>query len=110
MRRSFSRPLELSGDVVPYQLSLAVPAGAQNYVNFDVAAMNPFVTNWNLMAYDYAGPWSNVSDYMANLYRGKTKQGVDTDSVLKWYTENGATRRKINMGLACDSVKCGTRT
>ena len=61
--------------------------------------MDPFVTDWNLMAYDYAGPWSNVSDYMDNLYRGKTKEGIDTDSVLKWYTRHGASPRKINMGL-----------
>ena len=84
---------------MPYQLSLAVPAGPLDYVNFDVAAMDPFVTNWNLMAYDYTGPWSKVSDYMDNLYRGKTKQGVDTDSVLKWYTGHGASPRKVNMGL-----------
>jgi len=51
------------------------------------------------MAYDYAGPWSNISDYMANLYRGTTKQGVDTDSVLKWYIRHGASPRKINIGL-----------
>jgi len=64
-----------------------------------VAAMDPFVTNWNVMTYDYAGPWSKVSDYTDNLYRGNTKQGIDTDSVLKWYTEHGASPRKINMGI-----------
>ena len=90
--------LELSDDTVPYQLSLAVPAGAQNYVNFDVPAINPLITNWHLMAYDYAGSWSSVSDYLANLYRGNTKQGVDTDSTLKWYTNQGATKHKITMG------------
>jgi len=60
--------------------------------------MDQFVTMWNLMAYDYAGSWSDVSDYMDNLYLGDTKQGVDTDSALKWYTENGASKHKTAMG------------
>jgi chitinase len=83
---------------VPYQLSLAVSAGSQNYVNLNVPALNPLVTTWNVMAYDYAGPWSTVSDFLDNLYRGKTKQGVDTDTTLQWYAKNGATKSKINMG------------
>lgn len=60
--------------------------------------MDSSLTFWNLMAYDYAGSWSNVSDHQANLYRGTTLQGVDTDSTIKWYVANGASKNKINMG------------
>lgn len=77
---------------------MAVPAGSQNYVNLNVAAMDSSLTFWNLMAYDYAGSWSNTSDHQANLYRGTTLQGVDTDSTIKWYVANGASKSKINMG------------
>ncbi|KAF8317679.1 glycoside hydrolase family 18 protein [Clavulina sp. PMI_390] len=87
------------GDTVPYQLTAAVPAGSTYYVNFDVAKLDPLFTFWNLMAYDYAGDWTNVTDDIANLYRGKTEEGVDTDSTIRWYLENGASRKKMNMGL-----------
>lgn len=49
--------------------------------------------------YDYAGSWSNISDDQANLYRGSTRQGVDTDSSIKYYLANGATASKIIMGI-----------
>ncbi|KAF8317680.1 glycoside hydrolase family 18 and carbohydrate-binding module family 5 protein [Clavulina sp. PMI_390] len=87
------------GDHVPYQLTAAVPAGAANYVNFSVKSLDHLLTFWNLMAYDYAGPWSNVSDDQANLYRGHTKEGVDTDSTLRWYLEHGASCEKMNIGI-----------
>lgn len=96
----FERDLMLHspGDTILYQLTAAVPAGAANYINFNIAALDHLLTFWNLMAYDYAGPWSSVSDDQANLYRGKTKHGIDTDSSLKWYFKNGATRSKMNVG------------
>lgn len=68
--------------------------------------MDKSLTFWNLMAYDYAGSWSNISDDQANLYRGNTKEGVDTDTTINWYVANGATKSKITMGcvqLASDS-------
>ena len=86
------------GDTVPYEISVAVPAGSQNYVNLAISAMDKSLTYWNLMAYDYAGSWSNVSDDQANLYRGNTKEGVDTDSTIKYYVSQGATASKITMG------------
>ncbi|CAE6474409.1 unnamed protein product [Rhizoctonia solani] len=58
------------GDKVPYQLNAAVPAGAQNYQNLKVKEMDKYLNYWALMAYDYCGPWSSASDYLANLYGG----------------------------------------
>lgn len=75
-----------------------MPAGSQNYVNLAPKSMDPSLTFWNLMAYDYAGSWSNKSDDQANLYRGNTLQGVDTDTTINWYVANGATKSKIAMG------------
>jgi len=83
------------GDAVPYLLSAAVSAGAENYASLQVAHMDPSLDFWNLMAYDYAGSWSTVSGNDANLYGGD----INTDSAVTWYLSQGATSTKVNMGI-----------
>ena len=51
--------------------------------------MSKALTYWNLMAYDYAGSWSTVSDDQANLYSGSAS-GVDTQDSINWYVSKGA--------------------
>jgi chitinase len=87
------------GESNPYQLTVAVPAGKSNYQNLLVSSMNPSLTMWNLMAYDYAGSWSTVSDDQSNLYMTSQQSATDTDSAVKWYIANGATANKINLGI-----------
>ncbi|KAG8742932.1 hypothetical protein FRC10_000720 [Ceratobasidium sp. 414] len=86
------------GDRVPYELSVAVPAGPSNYENLLVHQMDKYVTHWNLMAYDYSGSWSPVSDYLANVYGG-AYSGVSTSAATKWYLQNGANRDKFVIGM-----------
>jgi Glycosyl hydrolases family 18 len=50
-----------------------------------------------LMAYDYAGSWSTVSDDQANVYGGVIT-GFNTDKALAYYLEQGASASKICMG------------
>ncbi|QRV78423.1 chitinase [Ceratobasidium sp. AG-Ba] len=98
LRTALDAHAKKKGETNPYQLSAAVPAGADNYQNLLVSQMNPYLTMWNLMAYDYAGAWSSVSDDQANLY-GPTKSGASTDSALSWYTSHGVPAGKITMGI-----------
>ncbi|CAE6511345.1 unnamed protein product, partial [Rhizoctonia solani] len=86
------------GDKVPYQLSAAVPAGAQNYQNLKVKEMDKYLTYWNLMAYDYSGSWSTVSDYQANVYGGELS-GVSTSASTEWYLKAGASKEKFVIGM-----------
>lgn len=108
------------GDTIPYELSAAVPAGPVQYQILDIADMEKSLTwyvtltvithlsivvpnpwafaRWFIMAYDYAGSWSLVSDYQANLYQGQSQAGVDTDTTIKYYVAHGATPSKINLG------------
>ncbi|RXW11215.1 hypothetical protein EST38_g14640 [Candolleomyces aberdarensis] len=60
--------------------------------------MNAAMDYWNLMAYDYAGPWLTWADNQANVYHG-VRTGINTDSALTWYLQNGATASKINLGI-----------
>jgi len=88
------------GDKVPYQISVAVPAGAQNYVALQVKDMDQSVDIWNLMAYDYQGSWSNSSGNQANLFPdGLETPPVNTDDAVKWYLANGVTAAKMAMGI-----------
>ncbi|CAE6459038.1 unnamed protein product [Rhizoctonia solani] len=86
------------GDTVPYELNAAVPAGAQNYQNLEVKHMNKYLTYWNLMAYDYSGSWSEVSDNQANVYGGASS-GVSTSASTKWYLSKGASKEKFVIGM-----------
>ena len=49
-------------------------------------------------AYDYAGSWLTWADHQANLYGGDRTNTL-TDKALKYYTANGATPSKINLGI-----------
>ncbi|KAG8710853.1 hypothetical protein FRC11_004048 [Ceratobasidium sp. 423] len=86
------------GDTVPYELNAAVPAGAQNYQNLKVKEMDEYLTYWALMAYDYSGSWSTVSDYLANVYGGAFS-GVSTSASTEWYLKNGASKEKFVIGM-----------
>ncbi|CAE6524937.1 Endochitinase 1 [Rhizoctonia solani] len=86
------------GDKVPYELTAAVPAGAQNYQNLKVKEMDQYLTYWNLMGYDYSGSWSTVSDYLANVYGGELS-GVSTSATTEWYLKAGANKEKFVIGM-----------
>ncbi|KDN47896.1 hypothetical protein RSAG8_03316, partial [Rhizoctonia solani AG-8 WAC10335] len=85
------------GDTVPYQLSAAVPAGPQSQ-NLKVKEMDKYLTYWNLMAYDYSGSWSSVSDYQANICGG-AYSGISTSASTEWYLKNGASKDKFVIGM-----------
>ncbi|TFK47348.1 hypothetical protein OE88DRAFT_1714540 [Heliocybe sulcata] len=98
LRTAFNNLQTTKGDATPYQLTAAVSAGYDNYINLDVPTMDAALTYWNLMAYDYAGSWLNYSDNQANVYGG-LRTNVSTDKALQWYKASGATVGKINLGI-----------
>jgi chitinase len=87
-----------NGDSVPYELTIAVSAGATNYQNLVVPKMNAALSYWNLMAYDYAGSWDSISGHQSNVY-GPSTTGFSTDAALTWYLNNGASANKIALGM-----------
>jgi len=99
LRTAFDQLAAKKGDKTPYQITAAVSAGAPNSAFLDVPTMDKALTFWNLMAYDYAGSWSTVSDDMANLYGGQGFSNTSTDSAVKSYIARGATASKITMGI-----------
>lgn len=98
LRTAFDALAARKGDATPYQLTVAVSAGAANYANLVVPQMDKALTFWNLMAYDYAGSWLTYADNQANLYGG-ARTGVSTDAAVKHFISAGATAGKIVMGM-----------
>ncbi|KAI0275863.1 glycoside hydrolase superfamily [Russula aff. rugulosa BPL654] len=98
LRSALDALAKSNGDTVPYQLTVAVPAGYENYASLRVPQMDSALNYWNLMAYDYAGSWSSLADNQANLYGG-ARTNVSTQQAIKWYLSQGATASKINMGI-----------
>ncbi|KAG8960208.1 hypothetical protein FRC03_006901 [Tulasnella sp. 419] len=85
LRAALNSHASKKGDSVPYQVSAAVAAGPDRYniMGPYIAAMDKALTYWNLMAYDYSGSWSTVSDDQANLFGGSVS-GVSTKQAIDW--------------------------
>ncbi|KAJ2930548.1 hypothetical protein H1R20_g6536, partial [Candolleomyces eurysporus] len=98
LRTALNQLASRKRDTVPYLITAAVGAGPQGYSNLKVSQMNAAMDYWNLMAYDYAGSWLTWADNQANVYHG-VRTGINTDSALTWYLQNGATASKINLGI-----------
>ncbi|KAI1262593.1 endochitinase [Xylariaceae sp. FL1019] len=83
-------------------LSVALPAGPDNYSKLKLSQMNSIVDQFNMLAYDYAGSWDTTSGHQANLYKDAshpTDTPFSTDAALKAYIAAGASASKITMGI-----------
>ncbi|RNJ60437.1 hypothetical protein D7B24_008129 [Verticillium nonalfalfae] len=85
-----------------FELSVACPAGAQNYERMRLAEMDPLLDFWNLMAYDYAGSWDARAGHQANLRPSGANPGAtpfSTVAALEGYAARGVPADKIVLGM-----------
>ncbi|KAI1198914.1 glycoside hydrolase superfamily [Nemania serpens] len=85
-----------------FELTVACPAGAQNYEKLDIAGMDASLDFWNLMAYDYAGSWDATAGHQANLRRSGANPAstpFDTESAVAAYAARGVAPHKIVLGM-----------
>lgn len=68
----------------------------------NITEMDQYLDMWNLMAYDYAGSWSNYSGDLANIYLSESNpnstQG-NTDAAISYYISQGVSPSKLNLGI-----------
>lgn len=63
------------------------------------------VSYWNVLTFNFAGSWSTVSDYQANLNSG-SKSGINAASIMEWYSNNGASPEKLLLGNYLPLLLC----
>lgn len=83
-------------------LTVACPAGAQNYEKLHLKDMDKYLDFWNLMAYDYAGSWDAHAGHQANLIpseRDPASTPFSTVKAVEHYRSRGIASSKIVMGM-----------
>lgn len=90
---NFSEEMNLEEGQI--ELTVAGPAGPVQYSRMRLGQMDDYVTFWNLMGYDFSGPWVSKVAYQSNLYHGE----LSTDSAVKAYLAAGIPSTKIVVGM-----------
>ncbi|KZM22263.1 Chitinase [Ascochyta rabiei] len=86
-----------------FDIDISAPAGPLRYTVLPIAAMDPYVDDWNLMAFDYMGPgFSNFTGHLSNVHPSKSNP-VTTDfntvQAVDYYKKHISSPRKIILGM-----------
>ena len=85
-----------------FLLTVASPAGPQNFQIMRLGEMDQYLDFWNLMAYDFAGSWDQCAGHQANIYPSKKDSKTtpfSTDFAVKYYINHGVHPNKIVVGM-----------
>ncbi|ODQ66575.1 glycoside hydrolase [Nadsonia fulvescens var. elongata DSM 6958] len=79
-----------------FSISIASPGAPEHISKMNTRAMDPYVSFWNVMAYDYSGPWSSVSEHHSNMYGGN----FSCQASIEYYIQHcGIDTQKLVLGM-----------
>lgn len=81
-----------------FEVTAAISCGLETLVNYRLAEMDPYIDRYNMMCYDFTGPWSAVTDHQSNLF-SRTNGSASAALAINWALTNGASRSKVVLGI-----------
>lgn len=102
VRRALDAYAQGLGSDHRFELTVACPAGPQNFQKMDIRAMDRSLDFWNLMAYDFAGSWDQVAGHQANLYPSRTNRAAtpfSASAAVDFYLSKGVASHKLVLGM-----------
>jgi len=88
VREAFDAYRQLLSSLYHFTLTVACLASPSNYQQLHLAKMNQYVDFWNLMAFDYTGPWSTLTGDQANLFSSTSNPNstpFNTQATVNYY-------------------------
>ncbi|KAL1991371.1 hypothetical protein VTN49DRAFT_5363 [Thermomyces lanuginosus] len=86
-----------------FLLTIACPAGPNNFTKLRLPEMTPYLDFYNLMGYDYAGSWDQLAGHQANIFPSSTNPAstpFSTDAALRHYISvSGVPSSKMVLGM-----------
>lgn len=86
-----------------YLLTIAAPAGSQNYSNMQLAAVAEQLDFLDMETYDYHGTWETTTNHAAPLLESpfdpSRGQGLYIDGTISAYLAAGVPARKMVLGI-----------
>jgi chitinase len=86
-----------------YLLSMATPSVPGHWGEFDFAHLTPIVDFYNVMTYDFHGPWTPHAGHNSPLFMNESDPGRDgslDDSINLYLNKLAVPPEKINLGTA----------
>jgi chitinase len=86
-----------------YLVSMATPSEPGHWGEYDFAHLTPIVDFYNVMTYDFHGPWTNHAGHNSPLFLNENDPGRDgsiDDSMNLYLNKLGVPPDKINLGTA----------
>ncbi|KAF2710518.1 glycoside hydrolase family 18 protein [Pleomassaria siparia CBS 279.74] len=103
LRKLFDDYSAKYADNYHFELTISAPAGPIRYNVFPIAELDPYVDEWNLMAFDYAGPaFSNFTGHLSNVYPSESNPAstdFNTEQAIKYYSDKLSSSRNIVLGM-----------
>lgn len=86
-----------------FLVSMATPSEPGHWGEFDFAHLTPIVDFYNVMTYDFHGPWTNHAGHNSPLFSNENDPGHDgsiDESMNLYLNKLGVPPEKINLGTA----------